>query len=92
MPSGLVFHEGNSFSFDCLCNNCSWHSLCLASLFESCFDLVKVISINIDHMEVKCLEFLIDRIWRVNVCNLSIDLKVVIVNDHYQVVQLSVSC
>ena len=62
MPSGLVFHEGNSFSFDCLCNNCSWHSLCLASLFESCFDLVKVISINIDHMEVKCFEFFINGI------------------------------
>ena len=92
MPAYLVLHEGNAFSFYGLCNDRSRHSLCLTRLFKCSTNLIKVISIDIDRMEIKCLKFFVDRVRRTYFINSSIDLKVIIVNDHNQIVQFAESC
>ena len=51
-----------------------------------------IISINHNCVEIKCLKFLIDRVWRAYVLYLTVDLKAVVVNDHYKVVQFSGTC
>ena len=43
-------------------------------------------------MEIKCLKFFVDRVRRTYFINSSIDLKVIIVNDHNQIVQFAESC
>ena len=40
-------------------------------------------------MEIESLEFLVDGVGGADVSNISVDLKSVVVHDHYQVVQLS---
>lgn len=67
----------------------SFYCLCF---FECSIDLIKVISINIDYMEIKCLKLLIDRVRRVDFCNCSINLKIVIINDNNEIIQFSMCC
>ena len=93
MPSGLVFHEGYTFTLNCLHNDCCRHSLDCSCLVKCSLELIHIISVfNIDHMEIKCLKFLIDRIRRADFINFTINLKSVIVHDHYQVVQFTEAC
>ena len=52
-----------------------------------------VISISyIYYMEIECFEFLIDRVWGAYVLNFTIDLKTIVINDHYKIVQFSEAC
>ena len=92
MPSYLVLHEGYTFSFYCLSNNSCRLSFDCLCFFECSIDLIKVISINIDYMEIKCLKLLIDRVRRVNFCNCSVNLKIVIINDNNEIIQFSMCC
>ena len=55
-------------------------------------DRVKIMSVDVDYMEVERLELLIDRIRRTYLVNRSVDLKTVVVHDDYEVVKLSVAC
>ena len=43
-------------------------------------------------MEIECFEFLIDRVWGAYVLNFTIDLKTIVINDHYKIVQFPCSC
>ena len=93
MPANLVLHEGNSFAFYGFHNDCGRHSFGSLCFVKSSTQLCHIISVcNIDHMEIKCLKFLIDRVWRAYVLYLTVDLKAVVVNDHYKVVQFSGTC
>ena len=58
---------------------------------DSCINRIKIMSVNVDYMEIERLKFLIDRVWRVYFINRAINLKIVVIYDYYQVVQLSVS-
>ena len=49
-------------------------------------------SVDVNYMEVECLKLLVDRIRRVYFVDRSVDLEVVVVHDHYQVVQLLKAC
>ena len=92
MPSGFILHKGNSLSFDGLCNNGSRLTFGLLRFLKCCTDLVEIISINHDRVEIKCLKLLINRIRRTYFVNLPINLQIIIVYNHYQIVQLPVSC
>ena len=48
--------------------------------------------INIDHMEVKCLKLLVDRIRGINFLDRTVDLKIIIIYNHNQIVQLVAGC
>ena len=82
MPRSFIFHERNIFSFDRLRDDRCRFSFSLLCFFKCRCDLVKVMSVNIDHMEVKCIKLLVDRVWRIDICNISIDLKSIVVYDH----------
>ena len=45
--------------------------------------------INLDHMEIKCLELVRDRIRRTYILNLSVNLQPIVIYDHNQIVQLA---
>jgi len=92
MPSDLVLHKGNSLSFDRLCNDGGRLPFHRLRFFECGVDLIKVISVNLDHMEVKCFKLLVDRIRRVDFLDRTVDLKIVIIYNHNQVVQLMAGC
>ena len=87
MPVAYILHEGNAFSFYCLSDNCCRHSLCLSSFFKCRTDLIEIISINIDHMEVECLEFFIDRVRRTYFVHCTVNLKVIVIYNDYKIVQ-----
>lgn len=74
MPACLILHERNALSFDTLGNDRRWHSLCLTSLTECSINLLKVMCINLNNMEIKCLKLVRERIWRTYILNISIDL------------------
>ena len=44
--------------------------------------------LDIDHMEIKGLELLVDRIWIVDVRDVSVNLQTVVVDDHTEIVKL----
>ena len=91
VPSGLVLHVGYALAFHCLCNDgCRLSFHCLR-LFKCRVDLIKIISIDIDHMEIKCFKFLVDRIWRINFCDRAVNLQIIVIHDHYKVVQFLMS-
>ena len=93
MPSGLVFHKGNTLTFDSFHNDCGRHSFDSLCFVKCSFQLIHIISVcYIDHMEIKCFKFLINRIWRANFIYFSIDLKSIIINNHNKVVQFTEAC
>ena len=92
MPSHIVLHEGYSLTLYGMGDDRCRHSLGCLCFLECCIDLVKIISVDINYMEIKCFKLLIDRIWGTHILNGSVDLKVIIIYDHYKVVQFSVTC
>ena len=61
----------------------------LASSKAAC-NLAKIIAVrHIDHVEIKRLKFLIDRIGRTYLFNCTVDLKAVIIYNHNQIIQLT---
>ena len=92
MPGCLVLHEGYSFTLRRLSDNRRRLSLRFSCFLECSRDCIKIMSVNVDYMEVECLELLVDRIWRIYFTDWSVNLKIIIIHNYYQVVQLSVRC
>ena len=63
MPAGLVLHERHTLALDRVGDDRCRLTLVGLCLSKCPVDLVKVIAIDIDNMEVECLELLIYRIW-----------------------------
>lgn len=92
MPVCIAFHEGYALTLYGMCNNCCRHALSLFCFLESCSDLIKIMCIcQINHMEIKCFELLINRIRRTYILNLTINLKTIVIYDNTEIVKLSVA-
>ena len=49
-------------------------------------------AVDADYMEIKCLKFLVNRIGGANLIHRAVDLKSVVIHNHDQIIQLSVTC
>ena len=84
-----LLHKGNVLALDRLEDDRCRLSLCLPCFLEGCADLIYIIAVrNIDHMEIKRFELLIDWIRAVDFFQRAVDLKIVVVDDHAEVVKL----
>ena len=93
MPAYCVLHVGNAFTFYCFHDDGRRHTFCSSCLIKRSFQLIHIVAVcNIDHMEIESFKFLVDRVWGAYICNITIDLKSVIVHDHNQVVQFAEAC
>ena len=88
MPAGVVFHVGNALALNCLHNDGSGLALALSCCLESISDLAEVVTVDVDDIEVECLELLVDGIDVADVCYSSVDLKVVVVYDNAEVIEV----
>ena len=93
MPAYCVLHVGNAFTFYCFHDDSCRHTLCSSCLIKSSLQLIHIVAVrNIDHMEIESFKFLVDRIRGAYICNVTIDLKSIVIYDHNQVVQFTEAC
>ena len=88
MPGCLILHVGNALALNRLCDDCGGHALYGACFLKSLTDVVKIMSVNGDYMEIEGFKLLVDRIRVVDLRDVAVNLKIVVVYDDAEVGQL----
>ena len=93
MPGRLVFHKGDSFPLYSLRNDGGWFSFDFGRFQERLMKLRHIVSVfHTNHVEIKRLEFFVYRVCGAYLINRAVNLQIVIVHDHHQIIQLPVTC
>ena len=90
MPAYLIFHKRHAFAlygFGEDRRGLALYGLCLV---KRGLDLLKVVSVDLDHLKAECLKLFVKRFDSRHVLNSAVDLQTVLVNDHNEVVELVV--
>ena len=90
MPVYLSLHERDPFALQGMGNDCRGHSFCFPRFLKSLTDLLHIVSIlQINHMEIKGLKFLVNRIGRADLVDSAVNLHPVIIHNHHKIVQFA---
>ena len=92
MPAGIVLHERDAFALDGLRDDADRSVLHLARFLIGSSDLVKIMTVDIDHVPLESLELLVDGIRAVDVRDRAVNLQIVVVHDCDQIIETVVSC
>ena len=65
MPCSLIFHEGDTFSLDCLSQDGGGLSFDPACELEGGLQLCKIVTIDRQDLCTEIPELCVDRIWRI---------------------------
>ena len=90
MPVDLVLHKGNTLSLYRISYDSGGSALALACCLERCLDLVKIVTVNGDYVIPERLELGLEGCGTYDLCNGSVDLETVIVDDNAKIVKLVV--
>ena len=86
MPCSLIFHEGDTFSLDCLSQDGGGLSFDPACELEGGLQLCKIVTIDCQNLRAEVPEFCVDRIWRIDLLQRSIALDMIVVQDDDQII------
>ena len=92
MPPHLVFHIRNAFSFYRLGDDRRRPAFYRLGFVHCLCDLVEIIAVDIDHMEIEGFKFFVNGIRGIDFLDSAVDLQIIVVHDHQQIIKLSVCC
>ena len=91
MPGCLVLHKGNPPALHRAGNDGCGHPLDIPGLGKGAANLVKIMAVNVDHVEIEGFQLPVNGIGRADLLYIPVDLQAIVVNDQHQVVQPAVA-
>ena len=79
MPCIVVFHKRYALSLDRMGDDGCRLSLGLSGFLKSCFDFIKVMTVDLDRMETECFKLGFERFRADHIVDVAIDLQMVVV-------------